>query len=229
MTDSLLSDLQTPFMPEEVRAIEGLLGLIEEARKKVESSDFSDWKERLEKLAHLRIRSSNTLKRGDMNSWVQANVLIEDLVRLRKVPTWPLICQVNSLLSGKPSEQVVRNEPIYIGPFQASPPDKLQQHIHFFTENILPSEKTERHPLILAALIQYWIVSLHPFWDANGRTAVLIADWINLSSGYFPQVFEVQIDAVIGHFSSRASKATPARAVYKVLKNTLQSYQTFLS
>jgi len=229
MQDSLLSDLQTPFTLEESRAIEELIRQIEEARKKVESSDFPDWQQRLEKMAHLRIRSSNTLKRGDRDSWVQANAFVEERVRNREWPTWSAICQINGLLRSQPSDQVVRETRIFIGHLEATPPDRLKEHIDFFSEMILPKEKRKEHPLAIAALIQYWLVSIHPFKDANGRTAVLIADWLNLYFNYFPQAFEMQLDAVIGHFSNKATVGTPARAVFKVLKNNLHSYQTFLA
>jgi hypothetical protein len=227
--ESLLSDLQTPYTPEESRAMEELIRQVEEARYRVESSDFPDWQRRLENVAHLRIRSSNTLKRGDRDSWVQANTFVEERVRNREWPTWSAICQVNALLCGQPSEQVVRETRIFIGPLEAPPPEHLKEQIRFFSEAILPMEKRREHPLVIAALLQYWIVSLHPFKDANGRTAVLIADWIGLYAQYFPQVFEMQLDALIGHFANRVTANSPARAVFKVLQNTLNSYQAFLS
>lgn len=227
--DQLLSDLLTPFDSEEHLVIDDLIRQIEEARVKIESSDFPDWQGRLAKMAHLRIRSSNTLRRGEMDSWVKANAFVEEQICQRRLPSWSAICEINSILTGTEQNEVVRKSPIYIGPFVASPHEKLNEHILFFAENILPLEKQSRHPLVFAALLQYWIVSLHPFKDANGRTAVLIADWVNLYFGFFPQVFEMQIDAVIGHFSNRASKATPARATLKVLTNNLKSYQAFLS
>lgn len=229
MNDPLLSDLLTPMTPEEATAIGELIQEIEAARKKVEGGEFPDWQMRMEKMAHLRIRASNSLKRGEMNSWVQANAFVEERIRAEEVPTWKAICQINGILSEKPADQVIRNQPIFLGPHEASPPEKLKEHLQYFIDTILPIEKQKRHPLVFAAVLQYWIASIHPFWDANGRTSVLVADWVNLSFGYFPQSFENHSNGMIAHFEGRSSKATSARAIFKVLSNCLTSYQAFLS
>lgn len=40
------------------------------------------------------------------------------------------------------------------------------------------------HPLVLASLVFYWLVRLHPFKDGNGRTARLICTYILKKHGY---------------------------------------------
>jgi hypothetical protein len=42
------------------------------------------------------------------------------------------------------------------------------------------------HPVELAGRMYQWMVSIHPFWNGNGRTARLVSDYILLSHGYPP-------------------------------------------
>lgn len=228
--DQILSALQISFTSEEHEAIHALLGQIEEAKNKVESIPIEEWSKRLTSVAALRTGYSNTLQRGDTALWVEANAFVENQVRQTQLPTWDLICQINALLNQKENDQVVRSTQVYIGPWAASHPDQLNDHIDFLKQKISNIEhlSQNQHPLIVAALIQYWVVSVHPFSDANGRTSILVSDWIHLYFNYFPQVFLVKRDAIVGYFSGRKIEATPARAVLKILNNTLNSYQTFL-
>jgi len=49
------------------------------------------------------------------------------------------------------------------------------------------SEKKE-HPLIIAAEAHNKFVSIHPFFDGNGRTGRLLMDLILLNNGYVPVI-----------------------------------------
>lgn len=225
--ETLLSSLQQALTADENLLVNDLLRQIQNEKLKIESSEFTDWQQRLLHVADCRLRSSSTLKRGEIQLWQQANIYVENKIRSRRLPTWQDICHINGLLTEKEDMAVVRTEDIYVGPWSACKTDQLKFHIDFFCENILSIDH-HQHPLVAAALVQYWIASIHPFCDANGRTAVLIADWIANYFGYFPQVFDTQLDAVIAHFSDRHTVATPARAIHKVLGNFLRSYHLFL-
>lgn len=223
----LLVDLKKPIDQDEWPVINDLLVKIVDNQKAFLESDFSDWQRRLAMVAESRVRSSNTLKRGDLILWQAANAYVQMQVQEKKLPTWESICEINAILNDKNPDQVIRTNEIFIGPHAAPPAADLEVNLDVFKNDILFIDK-HPHPLVAAALIQYWIISLHPFVDANGRTAVLVADWIASYFGYLPQSFETILDGVIAHFANRQTKASPARAVYKVLTNILRSYQLFL-
>lgn len=46
------------------------------------------------------------------------------------------------------------------------------------------------HPIQLAAKSYEWLLTIHPFGDANGRTTRMVLDWILQMHGYPPAVFK---------------------------------------
>ena len=82
----------------------------------------------------------------------------------------------------------------------------------------------EVHPIAGAALAQQWIVSAHPFVDANGRTARLAADWLLARAGYPPAThpsFVASLNAVVDHGRDPISPAAAARVVLRGVEHTV--------
>ena len=67
--------------------------------------------------------------------------------------------------------------PEYIPPEYIDIPDLLDELVDYVTT-------TDDHPLIVAAVVHYQIVTIHPFEDGNGRTARLLSGYILDVNGY---------------------------------------------
>ena len=68
-------------------------------------------------------------------------------------------------------------QPEYIPPEYSDIPDLLNELIHYVNT-------TDDHPLIVAAIVHYQLVTIHPFEDGNGRTARLMSGYIMDINGY---------------------------------------------
>ena len=67
--------------------------------------------------------------------------------------------------------------PDYIPPEWKDIPGLLDELVHYVN-------KTDDHPLIVAAVVHYQLVTIHPFEDGNGRTARLLSGYILDVNGY---------------------------------------------
>ena len=84
-------------------------------------------------------------------------------------PTPPgVLFAVYDSISGKPD---------YIPPEYCDIPELLDELINYVNT-------TDDHPLIIAAVVHYQLVTIHPFEDGNGRTARLLSGYILDINGY---------------------------------------------
>ena len=67
--------------------------------------------------------------------------------------------------------------PEYIPPEYKDIPELLEELVDYVNT-------TDDHPLIVAAIVHYQIVTIHPFEDGNGRTARLLSGYILDVNGY---------------------------------------------
>ena len=67
--------------------------------------------------------------------------------------------------------------PEYIPPEYSDIPGLLDELVEYVNT-------TDDHPLIVAAVVHYQIVTIHPFEDGNGRTARLLSSYIMDINGY---------------------------------------------
>ncbi|MCM1285792.1 MAG: Fic family protein [Acetobacter sp.] len=67
--------------------------------------------------------------------------------------------------------------PDYIPPEYSDIPELLDELVEYVTT-------TDDHPLIIAAVVHYQLVTIHPFEDGNGRTARLMSGYILDYYGY---------------------------------------------
>lgn len=71
----------------------------------------------------------------------------------------------------------ITNNPDYIPPEYSDVPSLMDELINYINT-------TDDHPLIIASIIHYQLVTIHPFEDGNGRTARLISSYFLSLSGY---------------------------------------------
>lgn len=67
--------------------------------------------------------------------------------------------------------------PDYIPPEYGDIPDLIDELVEYVNT-------TDDHPLIVAAIVHYQLVTIHPFEDGNGRTARLLSGYIMDLNGY---------------------------------------------
>lgn len=67
--------------------------------------------------------------------------------------------------------------PDYIPPEYIDIPDLLDELVDYVNT-------TDDHPLIVAAIVHYQLVTIHPFEDGNGRTARLLSGYILDTNGF---------------------------------------------
>lgn len=67
--------------------------------------------------------------------------------------------------------------PDYIPPEYCDIPDLLDELVEYVNT-------TDDHPLLVAAVVHYQLVTIHPFEDGNGRTARLLSGYILDLNGY---------------------------------------------
>ncbi len=68
-------------------------------------------------------------------------------------------------------------KPDYIPPEYCDIPELLDELVEYVNT-------TDDHPLIVAAVVHYQLVTIHPFEDGNGRTARLLSGYIMDLNGY---------------------------------------------
>ena len=71
----------------------------------------------------------------------------------------------------------VSGTPEYIPPEYSEIPALLDELVEYVNT-------TDDHPLIIAAIVHYQLVTIHPFEDGNGRTARLMSGYILDLNGY---------------------------------------------
>ena len=71
----------------------------------------------------------------------------------------------------------VTGQPDYIPPEYCDIPVLLDELVNYVNT-------TDDHPLIVAAIVHYQLVTIHPFEDGNGRTARLLSGYILDLNGY---------------------------------------------
>ncbi|KYG65049.1 hypothetical protein AZI87_10755 [Bdellovibrio bacteriovorus] len=222
-----LERLSRGFTEAESSQIQAEIFNVKGLQLELDSLSTEHLQEGLIRMAPYRLKYSGSLRHGRVESWQQANSYVAEKIQANEAPTWQDILNLNALLTNQVKSEI-RTKPVYLGPFEACPPEDLALTLQHFERDIL-TNKAQLDPLIATALCQYWLVSLHPFEDGNGRTSVLLSDWLLGLNGYLPMSFDTKLDGMVATLSSDRVSATPGNAVLKLLTNVQRSYRLVLN
>lgn len=100
----------------------------------------------------------------------------------------------NTILRGIDDENAghYRSIPVRISGSQVILPNpaRVSDHMKTFIADI--TQKSDLHPVELAAEAHYQLVTIHPFVDGNGRTARLLMNLILIQNGYPPALIRTR-------------------------------------
>ena len=131
----------------------------------------------------------------EVRNYFLALNLLEEKLKNRESFSKELILEVQEIVEkGAPKEKIGLRGPMppgvlfavydsetgapeYIPPEYTDIPDLLDELVKYVNT-------TDDHPLIIAAVVHYQLVTIHPFEDGNGRTARLMSGYILDYYGY---------------------------------------------
>lgn len=110
------------------------------------------------------------------------NVKLSDILEIHR----RVLGYVDPLEAGR-----IRTTQVFVGDFTPPPPSDLAYLMDKFI-NWLNEETSELHPIEFAALAHYKLVTIHPFYDGNGRTSRLLMNLILMQAGFPPVTIKVE-------------------------------------
>jgi Fic/DOC family len=176
-----------------------------------------------------RARLSTTINAGDLNAhrananWQRAQAQVAHWAERGERPTWKALCRINELLGEglKPwnrAEQAERvgarfGELRRVDVVAGTPPqyflraDQLRSAIDELFAWYEEQQRFESHWFLVAAQMHQRLVTLHPFADANGRSARLMVDWLLMLGGLPPPLLQLQNLALFANESDSRQAA----------------------
>lgn len=86
----------------------------------------------------------------------------------------------------------IRRTQVFVGNFRPPPPKHLEKLMKEFISWLNSEEASKIHPIEYAALAHYKLVTIHPFYDGNGRTSRLLMNLILMQAGFPPVSIKVE-------------------------------------
>jgi Fic family protein len=176
-------------------------------------------------LTRARIASSNTLEgrrreravetEAARAAWRRANAQVIAWLEADRPLTLEAISELNALLRGEANESAFRASPIFIDLEPCPAPEQVAALMAPMLAAVL--DWRERHgPLFAAGLLYQWCISVHPFADANGRTARLVTDWFLGAEGLPPMSFSDPLHAFVAVHPAEPEPRGPRDAAWSV-------------
>ena len=173
-------------------------------------------------LAQKRLVASNTLRNAstaDRLAWDEANRWVnERLVREAGPWTTSELVALNRRLGGTE----FRRGPMFTGNDEYLAPEEVGPEL-----DALCHWLATRGDVVASAVTYVALVTIHPFDNANGRTARLAADAMFLGEGYLPLCF---LSSIASHVAQtlRGPEREPRHVIRRTLAAVAESYATVL-
>ena len=182
-------------------------------------------KRSLLELTRCRMLSSTSLRKGaaPIARWQEANIYIERQISTSEPIDFKKIISLNSILTGESACLRDRDITSKYGS-KYCPIDDLKDSL-IYLEKILGDKSMP--PVNKAATVRWIICSTHPFYDGNGRTANLVADWILMEQEILPMNFSSQADNLIALYQKSIFKKDRMNAIRNTFEALLRSYKLF--
>lgn len=201
------------------------LSEIEKKRRMAQSSQISISPDLLSRLNQSRASISRSLLRCPqaIKKWHDGNTLIHDWLLQDKSFTLEDLIHLNAVLSST-EKPLFRDCNIYTFGVKHVEVCEIKIIMQEFLK-YLNSQIQNNNALYAAFICRYWILSIHPFADANGRSSQLLADYFLLKHGYPSQAFMSTVEAlIIGHPVYRPYM-NPHRAFKRFTQTVLNAYE----
>ena len=163
------------------------------ASNKIEGNPLSE--SQVDEVIEMDERKHFLRPEQDVRNYFLALNFLEEKLHSREKFSKKLILDVQKLVEKGASEEKIglrgpmppgmlfavydtkTGNPDYIPPEYCDIPDLLDELVEYVNT-------TDDHPLIVAAVVHYQLVTIHPFEDGNGRTARLLSGYILDKNGY---------------------------------------------
>jgi hypothetical protein len=156
--------------------------------------------------------ASNTLKTdsAQLPGWQAAVARTAQSLASREPLALPMLEAWNRLLLGNHDTAVLRIVEQSLVGRRLLAVAEVPAALRDFEAHVLgPGEE---HAVVRASRIYQWLISIHPFTNANGRTARLAADYVLIEAGYLPTVFPSPLSFSVALFPDRPRQVRPIEA-----------------
>lgn len=225
--DVWLSLLQRPFPDEERARFAERVAQLDARIDAIQTAPAVD----AATLARARLVGSRSLKAERdqprdaeaLRGWLAANEWLTQSIAHGRALDDAALATLNARLLGAAGATAFRTTPVFLGAYSCPPPEDVTPLMAPMFAAVAARAK-DVHPIAAAALLEQWIVSVHPFADANGRTSRLAADWWLAEAGYppasYPDVLS-SLTAIVDHGREPIGVGETALVLVSGIEHTL--------
>jgi hypothetical protein len=213
--EKISSFLRTPWAAQEQLAIDEALVRLQEKLSRLEGRAASgelnlNWAA----LDLARSYASNTLntKPEELPHWQGALRHSAVAAESQEALSLSLIEGWNRILRGNVEGPVIRSVNQSLVGRKLLSVTEVSGALRDFEEHVL--HVSGEHAVVRASRIYQWLISIHPFTNANGRTARIAADYVLIEAGYLPTVFPSPLSFSVALFPDRPRQIKPIEAFW---------------
>jgi len=173
-----------------------------------------------ESLVLARLAGSHTLReptraRPQLAAWRRANDEVASFVRAEAPITFARIRALHAAIVGADAPVPLRAKSTYVGRFPCPEPEDIAPLLAPMLDAF--AERCAVHPIAGIALLEQWLVTVHPFDDANGRTSRLVSDWALASHGYPPASYPTLLASAKALVDHGEAPPSPAEGCFSLI------------